>query len=118
MASSGGRENFVTIAFPYQHVGLALEERRFAVTAERLNASGYSRARRDMGDGSSLEVGFEYRPILGEDVNSRTSANPRTGQDRRWSPNSATHLAEISVSYVRKDHEPGTYWPLVLEASP
>jgi len=28
----------------------------------------------DMGDSSSLEVGFEYRSILGEDVNSRTSA--------------------------------------------
>jgi len=28
----------------------------------------------DMGDSSSLEVGFEYRPILGEDVNSRSSA--------------------------------------------
>ncbi len=27
----------------------------------------------DMGDSSSLEVGFEYRPILGEDVNSRSS---------------------------------------------
>jgi alpha-L-fucosidase len=27
----------------------------------------------DMGDRSSLEVGFEYRPILGEDVNSRSS---------------------------------------------
>lgn len=28
----------------------------------------------DMGDQSSLQVGFEYRPILGEDVNSRTAA--------------------------------------------
>ncbi len=28
----------------------------------------------DMGDRASLEVGFEYRPILGEDVNSRSSA--------------------------------------------
>jgi hypothetical protein len=27
----------------------------------------------DMGDSSSLEVVFEYRPILGEDINSRTS---------------------------------------------
>jgi alpha-L-fucosidase len=26
-----------------------------------------------MGDRSSLEVGFEYRPTLGEDVNSRSS---------------------------------------------
>ena len=28
----------------------------------------------DMGDSSSLEVNFEYRPIMGEDVNSRTAA--------------------------------------------
>jgi alpha-L-fucosidase len=28
----------------------------------------------DMGDSSSLEVAFEYRPIVGEDVNSRTSS--------------------------------------------
>jgi alpha-L-fucosidase len=28
----------------------------------------------EMGDSTSLEVAFEYRPILGEDVNSRTSA--------------------------------------------
>jgi alpha-L-fucosidase len=28
----------------------------------------------DMGDSSSLQVGFEYRPIQGEDVNSRSSA--------------------------------------------
>jgi alpha-L-fucosidase len=28
----------------------------------------------DMGDSPSLQVGFEYRPIVGEDVNSRTSA--------------------------------------------
>jgi alpha-L-fucosidase len=27
----------------------------------------------DMGDSTSLDVGFEYRPIVGEDVNSRTS---------------------------------------------
>jgi alpha-L-fucosidase len=27
----------------------------------------------DMGDSTSLQVGFEYRPILGEDVNSRSS---------------------------------------------
>jgi alpha-L-fucosidase len=26
-----------------------------------------------MGDSSSLKVGFEYRPILGEDVNSRSA---------------------------------------------
>jgi alpha-L-fucosidase len=26
-----------------------------------------------MGDSPSLQVGFEYRPIVGEDVNSRTS---------------------------------------------
>ncbi len=26
-----------------------------------------------MGDSTSLEVNFEYRPILGEDVNSRSS---------------------------------------------
>src|SRR5260370_37762864 len=32
----------------------------------------------DMGDSSSLEVGFEYRPILGEDVNSRTSPSTPT----------------------------------------
>jgi alpha-L-fucosidase len=28
----------------------------------------------DMGDSPSLQVGFEYRPIVGEDVNSRSSA--------------------------------------------
>jgi alpha-L-fucosidase len=28
----------------------------------------------DMGDSSSVQVGFEYRPIVGEDVNSRSSA--------------------------------------------
>jgi alpha-L-fucosidase len=28
----------------------------------------------DMGDSSSLQAGFEYRPILGEDVNSRSAA--------------------------------------------
>ena len=28
----------------------------------------------DMGDSSSLQVGFEYRPIMGEDVNSRSSS--------------------------------------------
>jgi len=28
----------------------------------------------DMGDSSSLRVGFEYRPIVGEDVNSRSAA--------------------------------------------
>ena len=28
----------------------------------------------DMGDSSSLEVNFEYRPVTGEDVNSRTAA--------------------------------------------
>jgi alpha-L-fucosidase len=27
----------------------------------------------DMGDSTTLEVSFEYRPILGEDVNSRTT---------------------------------------------
>jgi alpha-L-fucosidase len=27
----------------------------------------------DMGDSTSLQVGFEYRPIAGEDVNSRSS---------------------------------------------
>jgi alpha-L-fucosidase len=27
----------------------------------------------DMGDRAALQVGFEYRPILGEDVNSRTT---------------------------------------------
>ena len=27
----------------------------------------------DMGNSTSLEVGFEYRPIVGEDVNSRSS---------------------------------------------
>ena len=35
----------------------------------------------DMGDSSSLQVGFEYRPILGEDVNSRSAGldrDPRT----------------------------------------
>jgi alpha-L-fucosidase len=28
----------------------------------------------DMGDSPSLQVGFEYRPIVGEDVNSRSAA--------------------------------------------
>jgi alpha-L-fucosidase len=28
----------------------------------------------DMGDSASLQVNFEYRPILGEDVNSRSSS--------------------------------------------
>jgi alpha-L-fucosidase len=27
-----------------------------------------------MGDSSSLQVGFEYRPIVGEDVNSRSAS--------------------------------------------
>jgi alpha-L-fucosidase len=27
----------------------------------------------DMGDSSSLQVGFEYRPIVGEDANSRSA---------------------------------------------
>ena len=35
----------------------------------------------DMGDSSSLEATFEYRPILGEDVNSRTS--PWTATDTK-----------------------------------
>jgi alpha-L-fucosidase len=38
----------------------------------------------DMGDSSSLEATFEYRPILGEDVNSRTS------------PWTATHTETLS----------------------
>jgi alpha-L-fucosidase len=32
----------------------------------------------DMGDSTSLDVGFEYRPIVGEDVNSRTSPWTKT----------------------------------------
>lgn len=44
----------------------------------------------DMGDSSSLAVGFEYRPILGEDVNSRTSAWTATPTQTISKPGSFT----------------------------
>jgi alpha-L-fucosidase len=39
----------------------------------------------DMGDSPSLQVGFEYRPIVGEDVNSRSSA---------WAPTPAQTISK------------------------
>ncbi|HEV2708734.1 MAG TPA: alpha-L-fucosidase [Edaphobacter sp.] len=44
----------------------------------------------EMGDSTSLEAAFEYRPILGEDVNSRTSAWTATPVETLSKPGSFT----------------------------
>jgi alpha-L-fucosidase len=44
----------------------------------------------EMGDSASLEAAFEYRPILGEDVNSRTSAWTATPVEMLSKPGSFT----------------------------
>ena len=48
----------------------------------------------DMGDSSSLEATFEYRPILGEDVNSRTSPWSATKTETLSKPGSFTAKVE------------------------
>jgi alpha-L-fucosidase len=56
----------------------------------------------DMGDSSSLEATFEYRPVLGEDVNSRTSS---------WSATQTTTLTQTGRFTARVENlDPkGTY---------
>ena len=56
----------------------------------------------DMGDSSSLEATFEYRPVLGEDVNSRTSS---------WTATQTTTLSKTGAFTARVENlDPkGTY---------
>ena len=56
----------------------------------------------DMGDSSSLEATFEYRPVLGEDVNSRTSS---------WTATQTTTLSKTGPFSARVENlDPkGTY---------
>jgi alpha-L-fucosidase len=44
----------------------------------------------DMGDSSALQVGFEYRPIAGEDVNSRSAAWVKTSKQTVSKPGAFT----------------------------
>ena len=56
----------------------------------------------DMGDSSSLEAAFEYRPVLGEDVNSRTSS---------WTATQTTTLSTTGPFTARVENlaPQGTY---------
>ncbi|HTF68100.1 MAG TPA: hypothetical protein VK638_36010, partial [Edaphobacter sp.] len=56
----------------------------------------------DMGDSTSLKVNFEYRPILGEDVNSRSSA---------WISTPTETLSKAGVFTAKVDtlNSAGTY---------
>jgi len=52
----------------------------------------------DMGDSASLQVGFEYRPIAGEDVNSRSSTWMATPAQTISRPGSFTaHIEGLSA---------------------
>jgi alpha-L-fucosidase len=64
----------------------------------------------DMGDSASLEVGFEYRPILGEDVNSRSSSWTATPTQTISKPGPFTayvaNLAKGSYEFRAVVHHP------------
>jgi len=53
----------------------------------------------DMGDSSSLQVGFEYRPIVGQDVNSRSAAWTATPLQTITKPGPfTTHIDGLSAN--------------------